>query len=60
MKRYTYFKDIPVGDEFSLNGNRWVKKSTRTASIIKPLEFTGTWFYFGKKDLCILTQFKQF
>ncbi len=56
MKRYTYFKDIPVGYDFSLNGYRWLKKSTRTASIIKPVEFTGTWFYFGKKRLCILTK----
>ena len=54
-KQYIYFTDIPVGCEFSLNGNRWLKKSTRTACIIKPVEYTGTWFYFSKKDLCILT-----
>ena len=52
-KQYIYFKDIPLNSEFSYNGNRWKKQSTRTARITKPVEFNGTWFYFGKTDLCI-------
>lgn len=50
------FKDIPLYREFTLNGNRYIKKSSRTAYIIKPDEYVGVWFWFGKNDLCIEVQ----
>jgi hypothetical protein len=45
------FEDLKVGRTFEKNGNLWVKKSTRTASIIEPAEYSGRWFYFKNHDL---------
>ena len=53
-KYYINFASLSVGSTFSFNGNRWLKRSTRTAEIIKPVEYTGTWFYFSTNDLCII------
>lgn len=47
------FKDIPLYREFTFGGNRWLKKSSRTAYIIRPDEYVGTLFHFGKNDLCV-------
>ena len=51
MKQYAYFKELPVNATFSLNGNQYLKKSTRTAGIVCPEEYANTWFYFAEKDL---------
>jgi hypothetical protein len=48
----TYFKDIPTNSIFHFGGNQWIKKSKRTAQIIKPIEYSERWFYFSKNDLC--------
>jgi len=48
----TYFKDIPTNSIFHFGGNQWIKKSKRTAQIIKPREYSERWFYFSKNDLC--------
>lgn len=53
-KYYINFASLSVGSTFSFNGNRYLKRSTRTAEIIKPVEYTGTWFYFSTNDLCII------
>ena len=45
------FEDIRIGRKFERNGNLWIKKSTRTASIIYPAEYSGRWFYFKNHDL---------
>ena len=49
--QYVYFKELPVGTLFSLNGTRFSKRSSRTAALV---EF-DRWFYFGQKDLCVVT-----
>ena len=51
FKYQTQFDRLPVNTVFSCNGNGYIKKSTRTASIVKPVEYSGTWFYFGKNEL---------
>jgi len=48
----TYFKDIPTDSSFYFGGNQWIKKSKRTAKILKPIQYSGRWFYFSKTDLC--------
>ena len=53
-KQYAYFNELPVTTIFSRNGNRYIKKSTRTAKIVKPVEYSNLWFYFGNRDLCIV------
>lgn len=50
MKQYVYFRDLPVGAEFVLNGNRCKKRSSRTADLVE----YDRWFYFGQRDLCIV------
>jgi len=45
------FEDLKVGRKFEQGGNIWIKKSTRTASIIYPAEYSGRWFYFKNHDL---------
>jgi hypothetical protein len=52
-KQYAYFNELPLKTIFSYNGNQWIKQSTRTAKIVKPVEYNSNWFYFGKRDLCI-------
>lgn len=49
-QQYAYFKELPIGTEFHRNGNRWVKKSTRTAFLV---EYNRV-FYFLQNDLCIV------
>jgi len=44
------FEDVKTGAEFEKGGNLWVKQSTRTARIIKPVEYSNRWFYFGKRE----------
>ena len=44
------FEDVEAGSEFEMGGNLWVKQSTRTARIVKPVEYSGRWFYFSKRD----------
>lgn len=45
----TRFEEVRVGDQFSKNGYRWLKRSTRTAEIVKG-KHSGTWFYFRNKE----------
>lgn len=54
QKQYIQFKDLPVTSTFSLNGNEYIKQSKRTARILKPVEYNSNWFYFGKRELCIV------
>ena len=56
FKYQTQFERLPVNTIFSLNGNSWFKKSTRTASIVEPIEYSGRWFYFGKNELVNICQ----
>ena len=44
------FEDVAAGSEFEKNGNLWVKQSTRTARLVKPVEYSGQWFYFSKRE----------
>ena len=48
------FNQLPIGCQFSLNGNQYRKRSTRTAEIDKPQQYAGTWFYFGQKELVLI------
>tara|TARA_Y100000361_G_scaffold25031_3_gene20092 strand:+ start:2304 stop:2495 length:192 start_codon:yes stop_codon:yes gene_type:complete len=56
-QQYIYFKDLPIKSIFSRNGNQWIKKSMRTAQIVKPIEFNNNWFYFGDRDLCVVGRY---
>jgi hypothetical protein len=47
-----YFRDVPIGAQFHCNGNRWMKRSSRTAVMVKPDSYAGIWFYFRGRDLC--------
>ena len=55
-QQYAYFAELPVTTVFSMNGNQWIKQSTRTAKIVKPVEYSNSWFYFGNRDLCIVNK----
>ena len=44
------FKAIKVKALFNHGGNIWLKRSSRTAEIVKPSRFRGTWFYFGQDE----------
>ena len=56
MRKYsTQFERLPVNTTFSKNGNKWRKRSTRTAVIVKPIEYSGIWFYFGNNEQVIIT-----
>jgi hypothetical protein len=60
MQKYQVeFERLYQGSEFSLNGNRYFKRSLRTAEIIKPEQYAGTWFYMGMKELCITTNLED-
>lgn len=50
IKYLTHFAHIKTGEHFAKNGYRWLKRSTRTAEIVKPNEYVGAWFYFAKRD----------
>ena len=41
------FKRVKVGAEFNSSGNKWLKRSTRTAVLLEPIAYAGTWFYFS-------------
>ena len=51
------FDQLPVGNTFSMNGNRWMKRSTRTAEIVKPVDYAGQWFYFSMNERVIIKYF---
>lgn len=53
-KQYVYFKELPTNTRFSLNGNVYFKRSTRTAEIVEPGAYKGSWFYFTDRTLCIV------
>lgn len=52
MRYLTEFERLKVGATFSMGGNGWLKRSTRTAEIIRPNDqpYTGKWFYFGMTE----------
>ena len=52
-KQYIYFAELPLKTEFILNGNRCVKRSSRTLFLV---EF-NRWFYTGKNELCIVSPY---
>jgi hypothetical protein len=52
---YAYFNELPVACEFSLNGTKFIKRSTRTAKLV---EF-NRWFWFGSRDLCIVGKYSR-
>ena len=52
---FAYFNELPVKCIFSVNGNKYLKKSTRTAKL---LEYNKT-FYFNKKHLCIVCVYSR-
>lgn len=49
-KYITQFNRLKTGSNFSKNGYKWKKRSTRTAEIVKPVEYKGKWFYFGQNE----------
>ena len=53
MRKYQInFQRVPVGQTFFRGGNEWFKRSTRTAHIIRPEEYSGVWFYFRNLEKC--------
>lgn len=58
-RQYAYFNELPVKTVFNLNGNTWIKRSTRTAEIVDPGCYAGMWFYFGKRDLCVVNTYSR-
>lgn len=50
MKQYAYFNELPLGTEFHLNGNRYIKKSSKTGFLT---EYSRI-FYFKQKELVIV------
>ena len=46
----TTFSSLPVGSKFFCNGNRCIKRSTRTAALV---DFRRT-FYFGAAETCTI------
>tara|TARA_R110000782_G_scaffold140036_1_gene232544 strand:+ start:351 stop:590 length:240 start_codon:yes stop_codon:yes gene_type:complete len=51
MRQYSYFNELPVQTLFSLNGNQYKKRSTRTAKIVWPENYSNSWFYFSDTTL---------
>ena len=47
------FEDIKIGETFSHNGTRWLKRSTRTAKVhySKAYMRSQPTFYFSKKEV---------
>ena len=57
MRKYsTQFNSLPVGSLFIKGGNKWKKRSTRTAEIVEPVEYAGTWFYFGMSESVVIVK----
>jgi len=52
IRQYAYFSELPAGALFSKNGNQYKKRSTRTAEMVKPVEYSGLWFYFARREPC--------
>lgn len=42
------FQHVAIGQHFVANGTRWVKRSSRTASVVTTSEPI---FYFGKSEI---------
>ena len=61
MRYLTEFERLKVGATFSKNGNGWLKRSTRTAEIIRPNDqpYTGRWFYFRMAEKIEITEIKD-
>ena len=53
-KQYAYFDDLPLTTNFSLHGNQWRKRSSRTAEIITPEQYRGFWAYFRNNEVCLV------
>ena len=53
-KQFAHFSKLPLNTQFSLNGNMFKKRSTRTAEIVTPHQYSGTWFYFKSRQLVIV------
>lgn len=53
---YIYFSELPVGALFGFNGSKCKKQSTRTAAYT---EHNNRWFFFGKNDLCTVSQYNR-
>jgi hypothetical protein len=49
--RKVYFVNLNVDSEFKSGGNIWVKRSLKTAEIVKPVDLSGKRFYFGLKEV---------
>lgn len=59
MRYLVEFERLYQGSEFSHNGNRYFKRSLRTAEIIKPEQYAGKWFYFGMRESVEITDLKD-
>ena len=55
LKYLVQFERLKKGALFSKSGYRWLKRSTRTAEIVRPGEYIGTWFYFANRDTVEIT-----
>jgi len=44
------FKELKIGSNFEYGGNLWIKKSSRTAWLIR----ANRLFYMGQNDICKL------
>ena len=51
MSHIVHFHDLEVKDEFTTGGNKYVKSSTRTATIVEPKNLKGKTIYFGRDDM---------
>lgn len=49
--KHAYFRDVAIGESFHCNGNFWRKRSTKTAVMVRPVAYAGTWFYFRQNDV---------
>ena len=58
-KYHATFDELKVGVEFTRCGTTYIKQSTRTAVIIKPVRHSGWWFYFGNKDNCVVNNLNK-
>lgn len=47
MNPYITFGEIKIGKLFNMNGNSYIKQSSRTAKMLS----NGRTFYIGQKDL---------
>lgn len=51
----SYFKDLAIGQHFTVNGTPYIKKSTRTATAAPGHLAAGKWFYFGQYEAVTMT-----